>query len=127
MGAVLWFHEAPWHSDPEDALRALQAQFLATSYDLPALVREHLARGEDLIMKIDVQGAAWVRKRVTDDGVFIFLDAPSADELRRRLVERSEAHRPGKRIEFERFGRRSFVPLRFERDHSECRAGLARE
>ncbi len=42
MGAELWHHEAPWHPDPEEALRALQAQFLADNYDLAALVPVHL-------------------------------------------------------------------------------------
>jgi hypothetical protein len=38
MGATLWHHQAPWHPDPEAALRALQGRFVAEHYDLPALV-----------------------------------------------------------------------------------------
>jgi guanylate kinase len=50
-------------------------------------VKEALARGDDIVLKIDVQGAAWIRPRV-DGAVFIFLLPPSEDELRRRLLGR---------------------------------------
>lgn len=50
-------------------------------------VKEALDRGEDIVLKIDVQGAAWIRPRV-DGAIFIFLLPPSEEELRRRLVER---------------------------------------
>jgi guanylate kinase len=52
-----------------------------------ARVKEALARGEDIVLKIDVQGAAWIRPRV-DGALFIFLMPPSEDELRRRLRAR---------------------------------------
>jgi guanylate kinase len=52
-----------------------------------ARVRESLDRGEDIVLKIDVQGASWIRPRV-GGAIFIFLLPPSEDELRRRLVER---------------------------------------
>jgi guanylate kinase len=52
-----------------------------------ARVRESLDRGEDIVLKIDVQGAAWIRPRVAG-AIFIFLLPPSEDELRRRLVAR---------------------------------------
>jgi guanylate kinase len=52
-----------------------------------ARVRESLDRGEDIVLKIDVQGAAWIRPRVAG-AVFIFLLPPSEAELRRRLVGR---------------------------------------
>jgi guanylate kinase len=39
------------------------------------------------VLKIDVQGAAWIRPRV-EGAIFIFLLPPSEDELRRRLVAR---------------------------------------
>ena len=42
MGAQLWYHEAPWHSDAGAALNAMQARFLAENYDLPALLPQHL-------------------------------------------------------------------------------------
>jgi guanylate kinase len=53
-----------------------------------ARVRACLERGEDIVLKIDVQGAAWVRRRVAG-ALFIFLLPPSTDELRRRLRERA--------------------------------------
>jgi guanylate kinase len=52
-------------------------------------VRDSVQRGEDIILKIDVQGAARVRRRVTGEATFIFLLPPSRQELRRRLVERA--------------------------------------
>jgi guanylate kinase len=52
-----------------------------------ARVKEALARGEDIVLKIDVQGAAWIRPRV-EGALFIFLMPPTEDELRRRLMAR---------------------------------------
>ena len=42
MGAELWYHEAPWHSNPSEALRALQTQFLAENYNLTKVLPQHL-------------------------------------------------------------------------------------
>jgi guanylate kinase len=53
-----------------------------------ARVRACLERGEDIVLKIDVQGAAWVRRRV-EGALFIFLLPPTTGELRRRLTERA--------------------------------------
>lgn len=50
-------------------------------------VEEHLKRGRDVLLLIDVQGAKKV-KTVKPDAVFIFLSPPSKDELRRRLEKR---------------------------------------
>lgn len=50
-------------------------------------VREALASGLDVIMRIDVQGAATIRKLVPN-AVTIFLIAESEDELVRRLRDR---------------------------------------
>jgi guanylate kinase len=47
-------------------------------------VREALASGQDVIMRIDVQGAATIRSLVPN-AVTIFLTAESEDELVRRL------------------------------------------
>jgi guanylate kinase len=44
--------------------------------------------GHDIVLKIEVQGAEQVRARVPD-GVFIFLVAPSIDELVRRQMKRN--------------------------------------
>lgn len=50
-------------------------------------VKEALARGQDVIMRIDVQGAATI-KRLVPDAVFIFLLPPSIDKLEARLRKR---------------------------------------
>ncbi len=51
-------------------------------------VEDALARGEDIILKIDVQGAAFVKKR-KPDALFIFITPPSTDELLQRLTGRN--------------------------------------
>lgn len=50
-------------------------------------VRSALASGKDVIMRIDVQGAATIRKLIPN-AVTIFLTAESEEELVRRLYER---------------------------------------
>ncbi|GAB4522213.1 MAG: guanylate kinase [Anaerolineae bacterium] len=50
-------------------------------------IREALASGQDVIMRIDVQGAATVR-RIIPQAVTIFLTAESEEDLIRRLRER---------------------------------------
>ena len=50
-------------------------------------VEEMQQAGNDVILKIDVQGAEQVRRR-RPDGVFIFIAPPSMDELLRRRKER---------------------------------------
>jgi guanylate kinase len=50
-------------------------------------VRESLDRGEDIVLKIDVQGAATLRGRMPE-AIFIFLLPPSLEELRERLRAR---------------------------------------
>lgn len=43
--------------------------------------------GHDIILKIDVQGAAQVRTKVPD-GIFVFISPPSMEELERRQTMR---------------------------------------
>ena len=50
-------------------------------------VREQLALGNDVLLKIDVQGARQVKARVPE-AVFIFLAPPSIDDLVARLKAR---------------------------------------
>jgi len=50
-------------------------------------VREALASGKDVIMRIDVQGAATIRK-LAPEAILIFLTTESADELVHRLETR---------------------------------------
>ena len=55
-------------------------------------VKEHLKRGRDVLLLIDVQGAKQVKK-TKPDAVFIFLAPPSKEELKRRLIRRgTETH-----------------------------------
>jgi len=49
--------------------------------------REWLAAGEDVLLKIDVQGASTVRQKVPN-AIFIFLAPESIDDLNRRLIAR---------------------------------------
>ena len=65
------------------------AQVHGHLYGVPrAQVRDAMARGLDVIMKIDVQGAATIRQ-IAAEAVSIFLSPPSIDELARRLEGRS--------------------------------------
>jgi guanylate kinase len=50
-------------------------------------VRDALASGKDVLMRLDVQGAATVR-RLVPEAVLIFLTAPSEEELIARLQAR---------------------------------------
>jgi guanylate kinase len=50
-------------------------------------VQEHVKRGRDVLLLIDVQGAKQVKK-TKPDAVFIFLAPPSKEELKRRLIRR---------------------------------------
>lgn len=52
-------------------------------------VNEQVSRGDTVVLKIDVQGAARVRQRLGDRALFIFLLPPSTEELHRRLEERN--------------------------------------
>jgi guanylate kinase len=58
-----------------------------------AQVRKALASGKDVVMRVDVQGAATVRK-ISPDAILIFLTTSSeqelVDRLERRLTESSE-------------------------------------
>lgn len=52
-----------------------------------AQVREALASGKDVVMRLDVQGAESVRKLATE-ALLIFITCENEDELERRLRER---------------------------------------
>jgi hypothetical protein len=56
MGAQLWHHSASWFTDPNDALLALQGQFLSASYDLPNLVRAELQDTREVIRRSEAEG-----------------------------------------------------------------------
>lgn len=59
-------------------------------------VREALASGQDVVMRVDVQGAATIR-RLVPEAVLIFLTASSEGELEQRL--RSRGSDPEEQIE----------------------------
>jgi guanylate kinase len=50
-------------------------------------VREAIASGKDVILRIDIQGAETIRQQCPE-AVTIFLTASSSEELKRRLLER---------------------------------------
>lgn len=50
-------------------------------------IREAMASGKDIVLRIDVQGSATI-KQIVPDAVFIFLAASSMEELMDRLVAR---------------------------------------
>ena len=52
-------------------------------------VNKALASGVDTVVKIDVQGAEKIRRRVGDDAIFVYLLPPSVEALEHRLVERA--------------------------------------
>jgi guanylate kinase len=54
-----------------------------------APVEEHLERGDDVLLEVDVQGALAVKKAYPD-AVLAFIRAPSREEQRRRLVARGQ-------------------------------------
>lgn len=51
-------------------------------------VRESIQRGQDILMRVDVQGAATIRSKVPE-AVLIFLAPPSMEELVERLTTRA--------------------------------------
>ena len=64
------------------------AQVYGRWYGVPrSQVTSGLDAGKDVILKIDVQGAATVRK-MAPDALFIFMAPGSLDELRERLSQR---------------------------------------
>lgn len=64
------------------------AQVYGYYYGVPReQVRQALAEGRDVLMRVDVQGAATLRKLVPQ-AVFIFITPPTLEELERRLRQR---------------------------------------
>src|SRR5690606_27998793 len=64
------------------------AEYVGNYYGTPIrYVQEMLAKGNDVLLEIEVQGALQVKKRFPE-AVFIFLMPPSFDELRNRITNR---------------------------------------
>lgn len=51
------------------------------------VVYQHLREGKDVVLEIDIQGAAQVKKNYPE-GIFIFISPPSFDELEKRIIKR---------------------------------------
>lgn len=65
------------------------AEVYGNWYGVPkAPVKEALLRGQDVIIKVDVQGAANI-KNILPEAIFIFIMPPSIEELSNRLTRRS--------------------------------------
>lgn len=63
-------------------------KYVKNYYGTPkAYVLEQLELGKDVILEIEVQGALKVKEKMPDTPL-IFMTPPSAEELRRRLIER---------------------------------------
>ena len=64
------------------------AQYVGNRYGTPrAPIEEHLNQGRDVLLDIEVQGAAQV-KAAMPEAVTIFLSPPNLETLRQRLVQR---------------------------------------
>jgi guanylate kinase len=74
------------------------AEVYGNHYGVPKVqVEQALAQGKDVILKIDVQGATTVRE-IEPDAVFIFMAAPTVDELEQRLFQRMTESQEGLRL-----------------------------
>ncbi len=70
------------------------AQVYGRWYGVPrSQVRQGLHDGRDVILKVDVQGAATIRQ-LAPEAVFIFMVPASLDELPRRLAQRMTESSP---------------------------------
>lgn len=63
-------------------------QYVGNYYGTPIQpIEEHLSKGHDVFLEIEVQGAMKVRERMPE-GIFIFLAPPNISELESRIVGR---------------------------------------
>ncbi|KAM0042649.1 putative guanylate kinase [Helianthus debilis subsp. tardiflorus] len=51
-------------------------------------IRDYMAKGYDIVLRVDIQGASTLRKILGDSAVFVFLVAESESELVMRLIDR---------------------------------------
>lgn len=88
------------------------AEYNTSYYGTPARpVFEAMARGECVVLEIEVKGALQVRERAPS-ALFIFVDVPSFATLEARLR--------GRGTEDEASIHRRLVRARWERDHAHC-------
>ncbi|WP_425557210.1 guanylate kinase [Deinococcus carri] len=66
------------------------AQFVGNHYGTPIEpIEAALARGQDVVLEIEVEGAMQVKHRMGEEAVLVFIMPPSLTELRRRLTGRA--------------------------------------
>lgn len=64
------------------------AEYSGNYYGTPKkYIKEHLDKGEDVILEIEIQGALKIKEKL-DETVFIFIMPPTMKELKRRLINR---------------------------------------
>ena len=88
-GVDYFFHSVEEFAEMIDQDELLEYAFVYNDYKgIPkAQVREALASGRDVVMRLDVQGAATIRS-LCPDALMIFLSTESEDELVKRLQAR---------------------------------------
>lgn len=66
------------------------AQVYTNMYGTPErYVKENLEKGFDVLLEIDIQGAMQVKEKMPQ-GVFIFIEPPSIEELAQRICKRGK-------------------------------------
>ena len=90
-GREYWFIDEPEFKAMVDCVEFFEwAQVHGKLYGTSRLaIQDRLARGEDVVLEIDWQGALQI-KRLFEHTVLIFILPPSWDELRQRLLRRGE-------------------------------------
>ena len=64
------------------------AQYVENYYGTPrAYVEDHLSKGHDVILEIEIQGARKIKEKYPE-AILVFVTAPSMEELKARLVGR---------------------------------------
>jgi guanylate kinase len=93
-GREYWFVDEPEFQAMVDRGEFFEwAQVHGKLYGTSRLaIQDRLARGEDVVLEIDWQGALQI-KRLFEHTVLIFILPPSWDELRQRLLRRGEDNR----------------------------------
>ena len=86
-----------------------------------AWVENAIARGERVVLEIDVQGALQVRDAIAD-ALLVFLEPPTWDELERRLDQRGTESADERRVRLETARRE--LELREAFDHVLVNADL---
>lgn len=88
------------------------AEYNANYYGTPSQpVFEAMAKGDCVILEIEVQGALQVRERAPS-ALYVFVDVPSFEDLGARLRARGSEDEPSIH--------RRLVRARWERDHAHC-------